>query len=311
MIAVVGGYGVGLTMRVRRAPTPGETVADGILSIGPGGKGSNQAIAISRLGHSAALFTGIGADAAGGDARALWRAEGVDATGVVTTGGATMTGFITVDAAGENRISIAPGALAALTPDDVEAFRGRIRESELLVVSLEVPIGVAVRALAIAREEGTPTLLNPAPAAELSPADWTLVDTVTPNSIEAAMLLGRDGLSPDAAADALAAISGCAVVMTVGADGVIVRDASGSLAVAPVPVAAVVDTTGAGDAFTAALAVGIVEGMPLHDAARFAAAAGAHAVTIDGVVPALPTRDGILALLQRAPSTAQGGRSHG
>ncbi|MCU1439880.1 MAG: ribokinase [Rhodoglobus sp.] len=311
MIAVVGGYGVGLTMRVRRAPAPGETVADGILSIGPGGKGSNQAIAISRLGHAVALFTAIGADAAGRDAIALWEAEGVDATGVVTPGGPTMTGFITVDAAGENRISIAPGALAALSPDDVESFRERIREAELLVVSLEVPVPVAVRALGIAREEGTPTLLNPAPAADLSAADWALVDTVTPNSIEAAMLLGSTGLSPAVAAEALASATGCAVVMTLGTEGVIVRDGSESHAVAPVPVPAVVDTTGAGDAFTAALAVGIVEGMTLHEAARFAAAAGAHAVTIEDVVPSLPTRDGILSLLDSAGSSAQGGRSHG
>ena len=308
MIAVVGGYGVGMTMRVERAPSSGETVTNGSLSFGAGGKGSNQAIGIARLGHPVSLFTGIGADSAGDEARRLWETEGVEAAAVVTAAGPTMTAFITVDATGENRISIAPGALASLAPGDLEGFRDRIRAADLLVVSLEVPVAVALRALAIAREEGTRTLLNPAPAAEFAPPDWDLVDILTPNATEAVLLLGRPGTEdePEAMADALAAATRCDIVITRGADGSVVRDGAGTTRILAVPVACAVDTTGAGDSFTAALATALVEGAPLREAARFASAAGAHAVTIRHVVPALPTRDDVTTMLRGSEATARG-----
>lgn len=308
MIAVVGGYGVGMTMRVDRAPAAGETVTNGVLSVGPGGKGSNQAIAIARLGHPASLFTGIGDDAAGRQAMALWEANGVDASRVVTASGATMTGFITVDAGGENRISIAPGALGSVTAADVEGFRDWIRAADLLVVSLELPLAIGLRALTIAREEATPTLLNPAPAVALSAIDWALVDTVTPNATEAAVLLGGAGTgeSPERIADALAAATGSTVVLTLGPGGAVINDGTGSLRLAPVADPVVVDTTGAGDAFTAALAVAFVEGLPLPEAVRFASAAGAHAVTIGDVVPSLPDRDQIRSMLGRSGVGAHG-----
>ncbi len=302
MIAVVGGYGVGMTMRLKRAPEAGETVTNGILSVGPGGKGSNQAIAIARLGHAVGLFTGVGRDAAAADARELWSSENVGADAVVTTDAATMTGFITVDAGGENRIAIAPGALASLVPQDLEAFRATIREADLLVVSLEVPVAVAVRALEIAREEGTRTLLNPAPAAPLNAAQWALVDTVTPNATEARDLLaGRDDrpAAGDALALRLAEHTGCDVVLTLGESGCAVASGGRVRLISPITASSVVDTTGAGDAFTAALAVGLVEGLALEDAAHFAAAAGSLAVAVAEVIPALPTREQVADVLDR------------
>lgn len=291
MIAVVGGYGVGITMRVERAPEAGETISGGVLTRGPGGKGSNQAIGISRLGHECSLFTAVGSDSAGDEARALWAQESVDFSSVITRGPATMTGFITVDATGENRISIAPGALAALNPADVEGFRAHIRTADLLVVSLEVPWAVAHRALELAREVGTPTLLNPAPAHPLQPSDWQLIDVITPNSSEAALLLGDDfSHEPEANAAELARRGDCRVVLTLGSRGAVVADGRSVTRIDPARASAVVDTTGAGDAFTAALAVALVEGHSLADAARWAGTAGAHAVGIGEVVPALPRR---------------------
>lgn len=295
MIAVVGGYGVGMTMRVQRAPEAGETVSGGVLTSGPGGKGSNQAIAIARLGHASSIFTAIGDDAAGRDGEDLWATERVVSAAVMKSE-PTMAAFITVEASGENRISLAPGALEELTAADAESYRETIREAELLVVSLEVPWVAARRCLEIAREEGTRTLLNPAPGRTLAVADWGLVDVITPNATEAAILTGDGDGEPEALAAAIASL-GCDVALTVGERGAIVADQDGVTRIDPVGVARVVDTTGAGDSFTAALAVGLVEGMPLRDAARFAAAAGAHAVTVAEVIPALPTRENISALL--------------
>lgn len=295
MIAVVGGYGVGMTMRVHRAPEAGETVSGGVLSSGPGGKGSNQAIAIARLGHASSIFTAIGDDAAGRDGEDLWATERVVSAAAMKAE-ATMAAFITVEASGENRISIAPGALESLTPGDAESYRDSIRDADLLVVSLEVPWATARRCLEIAREEGTRTLVNPAPARSLEVGEWALIDVLTPNATEAAILTG-DGESSAETLAATIADLGCDVVLTVGEDGAVVADADGVMRIDAVPVDGVVDTTGAGDAFTAALAVGLVEGMSLRAAAAFAAAAGAHAVTVAEVIPSLPTREQITALL--------------
>lgn len=191
-IAVVGSYGAGLTMRVPRAPVAGETLTGGVFASGHGGKGSNQAVGAARLGAEVAFLTAIGRDQFGAAARRLWADEGVDAAQVRDTDAATMVGFIIVDDQGENRIAIAPGALDELTPADVEAFAGRIAEADLVVVSLEIPLPVATAALRIAREHGTRTLLNPAPAAQLPAEAWDWIDVLTPNSSEARVLTGGD-----------------------------------------------------------------------------------------------------------------------
>ncbi len=293
-IAVVGSYGVGMTMRLPRVPTAGETLSGGEFSSGPGGKGSNQAIAAARLGAEVTLLTAVGDDSLAADAHALWRAEGVDAEAVVTVPGtATMVGMILVEPSGENRIVIAPGALDHLTPEHVAAFRPQLAAADLAVVSLEIPLATAVTALRAAHEAGTRTLLNPAPAQPIPDDVWSCVDVATPNRTEAAILLGHD---PDSAepAETLAAelhAKGVrSVVVTLGADGALLLDDTGSRRIQAVPPRAVVDTTGAGDAFTAALAVELARGESLDAAARFAARAGAHAVSIAEVVPALPRR---------------------
>lgn len=291
-IAVVGGYGVGMTMRVARAAHAGETITGGELSIGPGGKGSNQAVAAARLGVDVSLHTAVGRDSAAADARDLWRRERVDATTVVVGERPTMTGFIVVDSEGENRITIAPGALTEMTAESLETCRDRFREADLVIVSLEIPIAAAEAALRIAHEVGTRTLLNPAPAAELPHRLWDWVDIVTPNHSEAIEMLGRGAPvdDPRSLARQLQERVGGVVVMTAGANGVFVHDGTDEFVVEPIRVAGVVDTTGAGDAFTAALGVALAEGRTLIDAVGFAAAAGAHAVTIADVIPSLPTR---------------------
>lgn len=307
-IAVAGGYGAGLTMRVIAAPDAGETVSGGVLSIEHGGKASNQAVGAARLGASVALFTAIGDDTHAVSARGLWRSEGVDTHAVIAVSSATMAGFIIVDESGENRIAIAPGALAELCPDDAEVFRPAIKEATILLVSLEIPLRVAVRLLEIAREESTPTILNPAPASAIPDSVWPSVDIVTPNLSEAAMLVGVSSATsdPEDVAQTLARLSGSTVVLTAGPAGAFVVDSADSYFVDAAVAPRVRDTTGAGDAFNAALAVSLAEGNTLHSSVRFAAGAGALAVTADGVIPALPTRQVLDAFLQKQETERAG-----
>ncbi|WP_029145220.1 ribokinase [Microbacterium luticocti] len=293
-IAVVGSYGVGLTMRVPRMPAPGETLSDGTFDDGHGGKGSNQAIGAARLGAGVSFLTAIGDDGYGVAAKQLWQREGVDSRHVVVVeDAATMVGFILVEPSGENRIVIAPGALDALDVSAVETFREEIASSDVLVVSMEIPLDAVVAALRIGREEGTLTLLNPAPAKRLPDEAWKYIDVVTPNQSEAPVLLGLQadhGLDDAELVSRLVSRSGARVILTRGEAGALLATSDGVTAVAPVRVEDVVDTTGAGDSFTAALAVGLAGGAELAAAARGAAHAAAHTVTIAGVIPALPTR---------------------
>jgi ribokinase len=290
-VVVAGGYGVGLTMRVARFPQPGETVSGGVLTTGHGGKGSNQAVGAARLGAEVSLLTAIGQDPAGEDAAAMWALEGVDAGAVLRTSAATMTGFILLDGAGENSIAIAPGALDELRVDHVQGFRSRIAGADIVLVSLEIPLAVAVRVLEVAAEERIPTILNPAPAPGPLPASvWRHVSYVTPNRSETSTLLGGAPGTPADLAGGLHALSGSTVIMTLGDEGAIVASPDGQTTIDPVPAAAVVDTTGAGDAFNAALAVALAGGASPESAARWSARAGSHAVAHAGVLPGLPTR---------------------
>lgn len=291
-IAVVGSYGVGLTMRVPRFPAAGETVSGGTFASEHGGKGSNQAIGAARLGASVSLLTAIGHDANGAAARKLWNDEGVADAHVSVVDLPTMVGFIEVEPSGENRIVIAPGALDTLDGDSIEGFRSEIASADILVVSMEIPRSAVAAALRIARESATRTLLNPAPARQLPDDMWGDIDVITPNQTEAPVLLGLSvdhGLDDVALAAALQERTGGAAILTRGGHGALIADADGTRPVPPNAVANVVDTTGAGDAFTAALAVGLAQGASLDRAAEYAAKAGAHAVTIAGVVPSLPT----------------------
>ncbi|AZS89521.1 ribokinase [Streptomyces griseoviridis] len=302
-IAVVGSYGAGLTMRVPKAPAAGETVSGGTFAPGPGGKGSNQAVAAARLGAEVALLTAVGDDDFGRAAHELWRAEGVDASRVLTAGAPTMVGFILVEPSGENRIAIAPGALDELDAAAVEGFRAEIAAADILIVSMEIPEDAVVAALRAGRENGTRTLLNPAPARPLPDACWPLIDVITPNQTEAPVLLGLDAehrLDDEELVSALRERTGGVALLTRGGQGALVAEASGVTAVPPLRARSVVDTTGAGDSFTAALAVALAEGRPVAEAAGFAAAAGAHTVSVAGVIPALPTRDQLNARIGNA-----------
>jgi ribokinase len=266
-IAVVGSYGVGQTFVMDRAPGRGETVIGSQVRTDPGGKGSNQAIGAARLGAEVSFLTAVGLDAFGDSGVELWTAEGVDAGAVVRTQLPTMTAAILVEASGDNRIVVVPGALASLTPGRVEAFAPQIEAADVLLVQLEIPLDAALRALELGRAAGVRTVLNPAPAPGRAIAP--VADYLVPNESEAPAVEGAEGT----------------LVLTLGEQGARI---GGELV--PAFPARVVDTTGAGDAFCAAFAVALAEGASDLDAVRWGCAAGAHMVEHEGVVPGLPTR---------------------
>jgi ribokinase len=266
-VAVVGSYGVGLTFGSSRVPERGETVIGTLFRTDDGGKGSNQAVGAARLGAEVSLLTAVGQDAFGDSAHELWEREGVDASAVLRSEEPTMTAAILVEASGDNRIVIVPGALATLTPAHVDAFAPQIEAADVLLVQLEIPVETAMRALAVGRAAGVRTVLNPAPAPEQPIAPH--VDYVVPNETEARAVRG----------------STATLVVTLGEDGARIGDD-----VVAAFRARAVDSTGAGDAFCAAFAVAIAEGAADLDAVRWGCAAGAHMVEHPGVIPGMPTR---------------------
>ena len=303
MITIVGSYGAGLTMRSARIPVAGETVADGAFSSSHGGKGSNQAVAAARLGSEVAFFTAVGRDEFGDSALELWQEEGIDVSAVVRTDSPTMVGIILVDAHGENRIVIASGALSDLVPEHIDSFEATIASSDLLIVSLEIPFDVAATALRTAHRHGVRTLLNPAPAQPIPAEVWPWIDVLTPNASEARTMLG---LAPDASVsdedlvDRLREACDGIIVMTLGSDGAVVDDGHERYRVAPFTPRAVVDTTGAGDTFTGALAHALERGQDLPTAVRLAAAAGAYAVGTAEVIPSIPHAEELEAFMNAA-----------
>jgi ribokinase len=299
-VVVVGSYNVGLTMTVPRFPTPGETVLGQSFSEGPGGKGSNQAIGVARLGGHAQFVGGVGDDQYGDDAFALWEREGVDVEHVSRTDEThTGLGFVIVNEDGENEITVAPGANERLDADDIGDAAGAVESADVLLCQLEVGDGPIRAAVEAASAAGADVVLNPAPARELPEAILSHVDYLTPNENEARLLLGLDpddDRSDEAIATGLRELGVDTVVMTRGADGALVVTDDGVTAVPSVDVD-VVDTTGAGDSFNAAFAVARGEGEPVVEAARFACAAGALAVTASEVIPGLPSREAVEAAL--------------
>ncbi|MGM0606412.1 MAG: ribokinase [Halobacteriota archaeon] len=292
-VAVVGSYNHGLTMSVPTLPVPGETVLGEGFAEGVGGKGSNQAVAASRLGAETSFVGCVGEDRFGDAAIELWDREGVDVRQVErTTETHTGVGFVIVEESGENAISVAPGANRKLTPEMVRGATDAIRTADVCLCQFEIedePIAEAVR---IASAGGTDVVVNPAPARTVPDSLLSDVDVLTPNRSEARILAGYrpdEEVDDEDLLDELRDLGPRAIVLTRGSDGALVGTEETTTHVSAVAVD-VVDTTGAGDAFNAGFAVGLGEGMSIVDAARFAAVSGSLACTAYEVVPALPNR---------------------
>lgn len=304
-VLVVGSANADLTVRVDRRPGAGETVLGTDLVESAGGKGANQAAAAARIGGRTALLARVGGDAYGELLLGAQRAAGTDVTPVIVDEAArTGTAMIIVDPDGDNSIVVSPGANAALTPQDVAAAKDTIAASAVVSLQLEIPMESVRAAAAAAEQAGARVVLNPspAPAAALAPELLSVADPLVVNEHEARQLSGLTDGTPAQWAQALRDLGARSVVVTLGGEGALVLDASGAETVPGVRVKAV-DTTGAGDAFTGALATRLARGDTLPGAARFAVRVGAAAVTKPGAQPSYPTRAELEVL---APEQPQG-----
>jgi ribokinase len=309
-VLVMGSFVADAAFRAARLPAWGETLMGSAFALGPGGKGSNQAVAAARAGASVKFLSKLGEDAFGQLARATWKADGIDASLVARSDTPTGAAAILIDEVrGENAIIVVPGACFTLTPAEVDAAADAIASASLFLTQLELPLDAVERGLRIAREAGVPTILNPAPAQPLPDALLELTEYLIPNESEAALLTGLPVESieqAERAARSLLSRGARNVIVTLGAQGALI--CSGLAAAELVPafvVGPVVETTGAGDAFCGGFAAALSEGVPLRDAVRFGCATAGVSVTRAGTAPSMPRRKEIEALLVAHPSAGR------
>lgn len=280
-VLVLGSANIDITIHVDRLPAVGETLIGGDAALSPGGKGANQAVAAALSGARVAMAGRLGGDAHAASVRAALEDAGVDTAALQalpdrSTGSAVV--LVTPD--GDNAIVVAPGANHALVPADVDALQGRLGAAGLLLLQMEVPADVVVRAVAVAAAVGTPVVLNCAPAAPLPTEALKGLAALVVNRSEAELLLGgplEDRAAMRRGVQELLSAGPAAVVLTIGAEGSVVADAEGVVHVAA-PRVEVVDTSGAGDAYVGVLAARLSQGRSLREAVGAATLAGAAAV---------------------------------
>lgn len=304
-IVILGVFVADTAYRADRQPRMGETILGRSFALGPGGKGSNQAVAAAMAGGEVHFVSRLGRDAFADIARATWARAGVIPQITEDPESYTGAAYIFIEeATGNNAIIVAPGAAGRISVADVEGCAGLIGGASVFITQLEQPMAAAHRALEIARAGGARTILNPAPAADLPAGMLALCDYVTPNESEAEGLTGvavRSVADAVTAADALRAQGVGAAIVTLGDKGALFRDSGRTVHVPAFDAGPVVETTGAGDAFNGGFATALSEGMDPVDAVRFGCATASISVTRPGTAPAMPTRDEIEALLRRAP----------
>ncbi|GHD43706.1 MULTISPECIES: ribokinase [Streptomyces] len=294
-LLVVGSANADLVIGVERRPAAGETVLGSDLVVHPGGKGANQAVAAGRLGARTALLARVGDDAHGRLLLDSQRAAGVDTAGVLVGGAPTGVALITVDPSGDNSIVVSPGANGRLTPEDVRSAGNLLAASRVVSAQLEIPLETVVEVVRNLAP-GSRFVLNPSPPRALPAEVLAACDPLIVNEHEARVIVGTDlGDSPEDWASALLALGPRSVVITLGARGALVASAEGAARVPSVKVETV-DTTGAGDAFTAALAWRLGLDEPLAEAAAYAARVGAAAVTRAGAQESFPTAEEVASL---------------
>lgn len=309
-IVVLGIFAADLAFRAERMPRMGETLLGQHFHLGAGGKGSNQAVAAARAGGRVHLITRIGDDAFGQLALDTWRRDGIDTRHVrVMAGESTGAAFIFVSQqTGDNAIIVNGGAANGLSASDIEAADGVLAQAAVFIAQLEQPIETMRAGLRAARRHGAITVLNPAPAPaeELGDEVYRLCDFITPNESEAEALTGvaiRNIEDAGVAAQRLLDRGvGCAVI-TLGSQGVLLRDATQSIHVPCFKAGEVVDTSGAGDAFNGAFALALAERMSLPDALRFASAVAGISVTRQGTAPSMPSRADAQVILEEDDSS--------
>ena len=296
-VTVMGSYVADLAFRIDRLPTWGETRMGQSFHLGPGGKGSNQAVAAARAGAHVSFISKLGPDPFGEIARTLYREEKIDTQFVFASPNPTGAAAILIDAThGENAIIVVPGACFELTPAEVDQATALIAASAIFVTQLELPLPTVEHGLRIAHFHHVPTIFNPAPAISLPDSIYPLCDYLTPNETEAATLTGisvTDLASAEKAATALLARGVRNVILTIGAQGALIKNQTLTRHIPAINAGPVVETTGAGDAFNGGLATALAEGLDIIESTRFACIVAGISVTRPGTAPSMPRRSEI------------------
>ncbi len=303
-LAVMGSFVADLAFRTPHLPTWGETVMGSEFRLGPGGKGSNQAVAAARLGGNVTFISKLGRDPFGELARRTYREEGIDTRFVFETldhptGGAAI---IVDEVTGENAIVVVPGACFHVSSGDIDQARAAIAQSAVFMTQLELSLDAVEYGLRVAKSLGVPTILNPAPGLLLPDRIYPLCDYLTPNESEAAILVRQpvaDRAGAERAAEILLSRGVGNVVVTLGAQGALVKTPAITQYVPAVDAGSVVETTGAGDAFNGGFAVALAEGLDIVAATRFGCAVAGISVTRHGTAPSMPKRSEVDALLRK------------
>ena len=305
-IVVVGSVNLDLVCTGKRIPAPGETVTGDRFQTFHGGKGANQAVAIGRLGYPVSMVAKVGDDEFGDRLRQGLKTAHVDVAAVGTAKRtASGVALISVDARGQNSITVVPGANGKLLPRDLKKALPLLRSAGMILAQLEIPMETVEYLAEIAARFEVPLMLDPAPARPIPRSVLRRVTWLTPNETETAALCGTAAadLTPKNAggyAERLLKRGVSNVIIKMGGRGAFVAGADGLRTMVPSFKVRVVDSTAAGDAFNGGLAVALMRGMPLVEAVRFASAVGAVSVTRAGAQPAMPTAREVNRLLRAA-----------
>jgi ribokinase len=287
-------------------PAWGETILGIAFRLGPGGKGSNQAVAAARLNSEVRLITKLGRDAFGDMARSFYQEQGISLSRIYedpeeSSGTATI---VVDEKTRENAIIVVQGACGNLTVAEVEAAADEIATSDVFLTQLELPIPPTIRGIEIAHEAGVPVILNPAPAIPVPKEIFQKIAYLTPNETEALGLLGEKSTGElddlEKIADRLMALGAMNVVLTLGENGAFVKGPCVSRHIPAFHYGPIVETTGAGDAFAGGLAVALAEKKNLESAAVYGCAVAGISVTRSGTAPSMPMRREVDELVSRS-----------
>ncbi len=301
-VCILGIYAADLSFTATRQPVIGETLLGTKFAVGPGGKGSNQAVAAARAGAKVSFISRVGQDQFGAQALAMWQTEGISTFVPQDAKHATGAAYIFVEkGSGNNAIIVVPGAAGQVTNEDVDAAADAIAGSAVFMTQLETSATVSAYALRKAKAAGVTTIFNPAPAVNFDLSVLAVCDYCTPNETEATALTGvevKDVASAKLAAEALVKRGVGTALITLGRQGALLHGRGLSLHIPIFKAGKVVDTTGAGDAFNGGFAAALARGVSPEEAARFGAATAGISVTRHGTAPSMPKLAEIEALLK-------------